>query len=158
MKKLFVVRYAAGQCCITEITALVGIDLDKWLWVHGGYEMCTASIEEAIRVAHTCCFAVRQEFADLSVDELLGHRAACYDELDKHPFHLERRRWEERISCVEEELRARLGAVEGMIDLPNGWKLTLAGRQLNPKELAATGYRPDKLLFVKQLFPDVKTA
>lgn len=162
MQKVFSVVYVDGRCRIEE-TSDDGLGLDAWIWRDSRYEYRTVSLEEAIRVALGSCHAVRQQYAGVSVEDLLQSIRACERELDRHASRLERQPWAERLHCLYEELTSRLeGRADGVelssyrpslgCDFRGGpWHVMLAKYAYGPKELAATGYAPNDITFVKRL-------
>ncbi|MBI5654954.1 hypothetical protein HZC53_04885 [Candidatus Uhrbacteria bacterium] len=155
--RYFAVRYGSGKCDIVEREARARDvrqhQLNEWFAVsRDAYELWTMSIDEAIKVAKTMCYAVRQEFAELTVQELWSYREAYYRELDKHSFRIERQRYLEALMCIEEELRDKLATVED-VEFSHGWRLGLAKRFLDDKELKAIGYVPEDFLMMKRLYP-----
>jgi len=162
MGKIYAVGYVQGKCRIDE-TFDDGRGLDTWIWRDGRYEYRTAELEKAIDIALGSCYAVRQQYAGHSVEDLLQGVRACEHELDRHVFRLERLPWAERLTCLYEELESRLeGQADGVElgsyrpsfgwDFHGGsWRVILAKYAYSEKELKAVGHSPNDIVFRKRL-------
>lgn len=162
MGKVFAVRSFQERTRIDEASD-DGRGLDAWIWRDGRYEYRTTSLEEAIRVALRSCHAVRQEYADHTVEQLLELQRSFSAELERHTFRLMRQPWVERILAVQEELEARLESCPDGVELESycpsfgwdfrggPWRVILAKYAYTKKELAATGNNPNDILFIKRL-------